>query len=90
MKSAWAAISAGFIAAVALENPSQVTNAFQGLSRQERANLDQGRALIRQASSARFLSLAIPGAFADEIRNRVRSLNANYIRVTYGEKPPRL
>lgn len=79
MKTVWAAIAVALITSSAVANPAQMTKAFQGLSEQERATLDQGRALIRQASSARSLSLAATGAFADEIRSRVRTLGANYI-----------
>lgn len=79
MRVAWAAIAAALISPAVSANPALGTKAFQGFSESERATLDQGRALIRQASSARSLSLAAPGDFADEIRNCVRSLDANYI-----------
>jgi hypothetical protein len=79
MKRLLAVIAAGFVGAATFANPTPVTKVFQGLSDEERATLEQGHALIRQASSARSLSLAAPGAFADEIRARVRALGANYV-----------
>ena len=79
MKELLAATVAALIAAAASAAPSQTMSAFQGLSADELATLGQGRALIRQAPSSHSLGLAAPGSFADEIRGRVRSLNANYI-----------
>jgi hypothetical protein len=79
MKPARAEITMAFLAPAAKANAQYKTKAFQGFSEQECATLDQGRALIRLASSARSLSLAAPRAFADEIRNRARTLSANHI-----------
>ena len=52
---------------------------FGGLSESELTTLNQGKPLIRQAASARTLSLVLPGAFPDEIRSTIRALAANYV-----------
>jgi hypothetical protein len=52
---------------------------LHGLSESELSTLNRGEPLIRQAASSRQLSLAVPGAFADEIRKQIRTLGANYI-----------
>jgi hypothetical protein len=57
----------------------QYLGTFRGLSESELSTLNLEKPLIRQASSARSLSLAVPGAFPDEIRNQIRTLGANYV-----------
>jgi hypothetical protein len=57
----------------------QYLGTFQGLSENELSTLNRQKPLIRQATSARRLSLAIPGAFPDEIRRQIRALGANYV-----------
>ena len=79
MKAACATVLAAFIAVSAFANPAFPKKAILGLSEQELAILDGGKALVRQVSSPSSLSLGASGAFADEIRNRVKTLAANYI-----------
>ena len=52
--------------------------AFRGLTVQESAALDSGQPVIRSAS-ADALSLAVDSPFADEIRDKVGALGANYV-----------
>jgi hypothetical protein len=73
------ALAAAFAGGSAMAAPTLAARSFQGLSERELTTLDQGKALIRQASSPRSLSLGATGPFADEIRDRVRKLAANYI-----------
>ena len=79
MRIAILALAASFIAGSATATPSLAAKAFLGLSERELTTLDERKALIRQASSPRSLSLGAAGPFADEIRDRVRKLGANYI-----------
>jgi hypothetical protein len=65
-----AAVSAG---------AQQYFGVFQGLSESELSTLKQAKPLIRQTASARSLSLAAPGPYPDEIRNAIRTLDANYV-----------
>jgi len=67
------------VAASSVAGPSLGSQRFRGLSDEERAMLDRGQALIRQVASFRSLSLGASSAFADEIRDRVRALGANYV-----------
>jgi hypothetical protein len=60
-------------------NAQSYLSSFQGLSNAELSTLSQGKPLIRQAASARALSLTATGAFADEIRMQIRALGANYV-----------
>jgi hypothetical protein len=73
-------------AAPALLGGQEANRALRGLSDDERATLQAGKALIRQASS-RSLSLASSGPFADEIRARIRDMNANYVGEVIMEVP---
>jgi hypothetical protein len=67
------------IVAAASAGAQSYVGTFQGFSENELSTLKEGKPLIRQAASARELSLVALGPFPDEIRTRIQAVGANYI-----------
>ncbi|HUW40820.1 MAG TPA: DUF6675 family protein [Rectinemataceae bacterium] len=70
-----AVVAAASLSPLAAQPPAP---AFRGLTVTESAALERGEPVIREAS-ADSLSLAVDSPFADEIRDKVGALGANYV-----------